>query len=210
MNDVGDNSVMTLSQFLDWSNDNEMKCNTTTCKELVIRKKGNDIECHGIKQYSHVDILGLTFQSNGKFTINIKAKLGEVNRCLYVIRSLRKEGYNQEHIDLIFKSVILSKLTYGLSVYGACNAELNVVQSFLNSSKLFDIYQLLEQSDKSFFFKARANVCHPLHSLLPKVKDSSLRLRQRASQLPKINTERFKNNFVNRLYFRYKLIVWCS
>ena len=166
---------------------------------------------HGIKQYSHVDILGLTFQSNGKFTINIEAKLGEVNRCLYVIRSLRKEGYNQEQIDLFFKSVILSKLTYGLSVYGACNAELNVVQSFLNrcfrrhySSKLFDIYQLLEQSVKSLFFKEQE-----LHSLLPKVKDSSLRLQQRTSQLPKINTERFKNSFVNRLYFRYKLIVLC-
>ena len=136
VNDLGDNSDMALSQlFLDWSNENEMTCNTTKCKELVIRKKGNDIKypiSHGIKQYSHVDILGLTFQSNGKFMIHIKAKLSEANRCLYVIRSLRKEGYIQEHIDLFFKSVILSKLTYGLSVYGACNAELSVVQSFLN------------------------------------------------------------------------------
>ena len=89
------------------------------------------------------------------------------------------------------------------------------MQSFLNrcfrrhyTSKLFDnIYQLLEKSDKGLFFKARANICHPLHSLLPKVKDSSLRFRQRTSQLPKINTERFKNSFVNRLYFRYKLIA---
>ena len=88
-----------------------------------------DLRSHLNKQYSHVDILGLTYQSNGKFTIYIKAKLGEVNRCLYVIRSLRKEGYNKEHIDLFFKSVVLSKLTYGLSFYGACNAELNVVQS---------------------------------------------------------------------------------
>ena len=35
VNDVGDNSDMALSQFLDWPNDNEMKCNTTKCKELV-------------------------------------------------------------------------------------------------------------------------------------------------------------------------------
>ena len=120
------------------------------------------------------------------------AFFAKITLCMYILCD----------IDLFFKSVILSKLTYGLSVYGACNAELNVVQSFLNrcfrrhySSKLFDIYQLLEQSDKSLFLKARANVCHPLHSLLPKVKDSSLCLRQRTSQLPKINTERFKNSF---------------
>ena len=72
VNDLGDNSDMVISQFLDWSNENEMTCNTTKCKELVIRKKGNDIEypiSHSIKQYSHVDILGLTSQSNsnGKF-----------------------------------------------------------------------------------------------------------------------------------------------
>ena len=186
VNDLGDNSDMALSQFLDWSNENEMTCNTTKCKELVIRKKGNDTEypiSHGIKQYSHVDILGLTFKSNGKFMIHIKAKLSEANGCLYVIRSLRKEGYNREHIDLFFKSVILSKLTYGLSVYRACHAELSVVQSFLNrcfkrhyTSKLFDIYELLQQSYKRLFNKASANVCHPLHSHLPKVKHSSLRL----------------------------------
>ena len=69
------------------------------------------------------------------------------------------------------------------------------------------IYELLEQFDKRLFNKARANVCHSLYPLLPGVKDSSLRLWQRTSQLPKINTERFKNSFVNRLYFRYKLIA---
>ena len=97
--------------------------------------------------------------------------------------------------------MVLSKLTYGLLVYGACNAELNVIQSFLNrcykrnyTSKLFNIHELLEQFDKRLFHKIRVNVSHPLHPLLPKVKESSLRLRQRTSQLPKVNTERFKNS----------------
>ena len=62
--------------------------------------------------------------------MHIKAKLGEANRFLYVIRGLRKEGYNHEDINLFFKSVVLSKLTYALTVYGACNSELNVIQSF--------------------------------------------------------------------------------
>ena len=112
--------------------------------------------------------------------IDIKAKLGEANRCLYVIRGLRKEGYNQEDIDLFFKSVVLSKLTYALPVYGACNAELNVIQSFLNrcfrrhyTSKLFNIHELLEQFDKRLFHKIRVNACHPLHSLY-KVNNNSL------------------------------------
>ena len=39
VSDDRDNSDVALSQFLDWSNENEMKCNTTKCKELVISKK---------------------------------------------------------------------------------------------------------------------------------------------------------------------------
>jgi hypothetical protein len=40
--------------------DNEMKCNTAKCKELVIRKKCSVIEYpirHNIKQYDHVKYL---------------------------------------------------------------------------------------------------------------------------------------------------------
>jgi hypothetical protein len=49
----------------------------------------------------------------------------------YVLRSLRSEGYNQKEIDHLFISLVLSKLTYGLSVYGASTTELNLVQRFL-------------------------------------------------------------------------------
>ena len=105
------------------------------CKELVIRKKCNITEYpvrHNIKQYSHVKILAY-----------------KDNRCLYVIRGLRKEGYSQEEINLCFKAVVLSKLVYGLSVYGASIADLNIIQCFLDrcttrhyASELFNIQGL--------------------------------------------------------------------
>ena len=46
---------------------------------------------------------------------------------------------------------------------------------------------------------------HPLHSLLPRYKDSSARLRNRSSIRPNINTERFEDSFFNRLIFNYYL-----
>ena len=100
------------------------------CKELVIRKKCNITEYpvrHNIKQYSHVKILAY-----------------KDNRCLYVIRGLRKEGYSQEEINLCFKAVVLSKLVCGLSVYGASIADLNIIQCFKNSfvNRLFFRYLL--------------------------------------------------------------------
>ena len=63
---------------------------------------------------------------------------------------------------------------------------------------LINIYDLLEKCDRTLFTKIESNVDHPLYTLLPKVK---------ASQLPRINTERFKNSYFNRIRFRYKLAI---
>ena len=52
-------------------------------------------------------------------------------KCLFVIKGLRKEGHGQKDVDLLFKSIVLSKLTYGLSIYGASNADLFVMDCFL-------------------------------------------------------------------------------
>ena len=39
MNERLDNSEKALTQFLDWTNNNRMKCNKAKCKELVITEK---------------------------------------------------------------------------------------------------------------------------------------------------------------------------
>ena len=63
-----DNLIVTseraLTQFMDWTNNNRMKCNTAKCKELVIRKKCNNSiypEMFNIKQYDRVTLLGVTY-----------------------------------------------------------------------------------------------------------------------------------------------------
>ena len=126
-----------------------------------------------------------------RFTVDIKNKLLEANKCLFVIRSLKKEGYCQDDIDHLFNVIVLPKLTYGLSVYAASKPELTTVQKFLCCcykrkyiSYFIDILKLLDKSDRTIFNKAR-NAGHPLHSLLPRVKESSLRLRSTSSLLPR-------------------------
>ena len=48
---------------------------------------------------------------------------------------------------------------------------------------------------------------HPLRGLLPKKKVSTYNLRNQTSQYPKVNTDRFKNSYVNRLIFKYNLAM---
>ena len=99
-----------------------MICNLSKCKELVVRKKNNKTQYEqicNIPQYNSLSLLGVTLQSNCKFSENVRQKLVKANRYLHVLRSLRKEQYSQVETDHLFKSLVLPNFTYCLSVYGA-------------------------------------------------------------------------------------------
>ena len=146
-----------ISQYLSWSSTNDKPCNLSKCKELVLKKKGqaNPTPIGNIEQAKFLVLLGVTFQGSGRFTERIKRKLFEANKCLYVLRSLRKEGYNQVEIDHLFQSLVLPKISHGLPVYATSVPELNTVQQFLRRchkrrfmSYAIDIYDLLEKTDR--------------------------------------------------------------
>ena len=138
----------------------------------------------------------------------------QIYRGLHISRCLRKEGYTQDEVDYFFNSVILPKITYGLPIYGASPPELTVVQNFLRRcfkrkyiSYLIDMQGLVDKTDYAIFKKVSNKPSHPLFQYLPKTKQSSYYLRNKSSLLPRVNTERFKNSFINRLYFKHKLAI---
>ena len=135
------------------------------------------------------------------------------HKCLYVIRCLSKEGYQQPDVDYVFRSIVLPKLTYGLPVYPSSIPELTTVQNFLQRcfkrryiSYQIDIYNVLEEVDRSLF-RISSMPGHPLHPPVPKTKESSARLRVPSSRLRKVNTQPFKNSFFNRLFFKYRVAI---
>ena len=108
----------------------------------------------------------------------------------------------------LFNSIVIPKLLYGLSVYAASVSELTVIQRFLKrcykrryTSVNYNIYQLLEKSDRHLFYNLKRDD-HPLKSLLPRYKDCIVNLRRISVVRPSINTERFKDSFFNRLIFK--------
>ena len=94
-----------MSQLSDWTNTNGMSCNPNKCKELTIKKRGNrDLysPIGMIPSCKEVEILGVTFQCDSKFSVHVKNKLIKANKSLHILRTLDKEGYNQAEIDLLF------------------------------------------------------------------------------------------------------------
>ena len=103
-----------MKQFMEWSS------NPSKCKEVAF---GNLKGCtqlfplvSGISQASELSILGVTFQEDCPFTTRVHNKLIKANNCLFILRSLRKEGSTQVELDHLFKSLVIPNLTYGLSV----------------------------------------------------------------------------------------------
>ena len=47
-------------------------------------------------------VVGVTLQSNCKFSSHVKVKLVQAKMCLHILRTLRNEQYKQNEIDLFF------------------------------------------------------------------------------------------------------------
>ena len=204
-----DNSVDIVRTFMEWSEKNCMSSNSKKCKELVIRKKSVTnvfTPVFGIPQTCQLSVLGLILQDNCRFDGHVHVKLIKANKCLFILRSLRKEGYSQAELDHLFSSIVLPSITYGLPVYGTSEAELTAMQCFLYrcykrkyTSKSSSIKHLLENQDRKVFRKVSGIDQHPLRGPLPKKKVLTYNLRNRTSQYPKVNTDRFNNSYINRL-----------
>ena len=152
-----------------------------------------------IPSCKEVEILGITFHCDGKFSVHVKNKLLKANKSLHILRTLRKEGYNQSEIDLLFNTIVLPNINSALSVYAAFESDITLAQCFSDrcfkrkyTSKPVRAYDFLERQDRKIFRKVSNAKGHPLLSIMPRVKPSSYNLRKETCFKPKINTMRFK------------------
>ena len=108
----------------------------------------------------------------------------------------------------LFRSIILPRLTYGLIVYGSSPPELSSVRNYLDRCykrkyilDKINIYNLINEFGNRLFNTIKEQIEHPLYNILPRLKVSKYHLRKKSTVKPKINTERFKGTFINRLVF---------
>ena len=109
--------------------------------------------------------------------------------------------------------MVLPNITYELAVYGASEPDLKIVQRFLDRcykrsyvSLPVRVHDLLQKQDIKIFKKVSASGDHPLTQIIPKKKDITFNLRKKRCHYPRINTQRFKTIFANRLIFKYCLL----
>ena len=158
-------------------------------------------------------IVGVTFESNCRFNHHVKNKLIKANKCVHILRTLRKEGYNQSETNHLFETLVLPNFLYVLAVYGASESDLSTVQGFLDRcfkvqfcSKHINVHNLLETQDRNLFKKVSNTVNHPLLPFLLRIKSTHYNLRWK-SEKPRINTVRAMSTYGNRLVSKYNLAL---
>ena len=132
----------------------------------------------------------MTFQNDCKFFAHIKANLCKANKCLHVLRVWRKDCYSQTEIDYLFYSIDLPNIIYELPVCDVSDAEINVLQHFLDSccklhfiSTQLNIRSLLQKQDKAFLKIVQQRDNHPLKVCLPQEKNNlTYNLRRKSCQ----------------------------
>ena len=128
-----DPSTRLVKLFLNWSKENNMICNPSRCEKFVVRKKNNNMQygqIYNIPQCTSLLLLGVTLQSDCKFSELVRLNLVKVNRCLHVLRSLRKDQYSQVEIDHLFRSLVLPNFTMAFLCMELLNLTLNYTTFF--------------------------------------------------------------------------------
>ena len=118
-------------------------------------------------------ILGITFQRNCLFSKHIKTLLAHVRSLLYLLRDLHLHKVPINEINRLFEAVVLTRIRYGISVYGCDLKALKKVDDFLRkcfekrfSAKLVRVAEILEAEDRRLLDNILANDRHPLRAYI--------------------------------------------
>jgi len=162
-------------------------------------------------------ILGVTIQSNLRFSAHVAEVITSANQSLYALRSLKAHGLGDNFIRQIYSAIVLSKLLYcSPAWWGFCTkVDINRLESTLRKAHKAQFYCLREEttfqalatiSDSKLFRKALLNNDHVLHCILPPPTAHEHNLRPRAHNLTltQKTSALDESNFIPRMLFNFK------
>lgn len=192
-----------------WSKNNEMSINTSKSNHLRFCLNHHPICSCDIPQLdtkTHINILGVTFQTNGKFNIHCKTLLSSLRRTLFVIKDLKLNSFSTYHIDQVFEALIVSRIRYCISVYGSDSKSILKIDKFLDSCfrhhycyTRYSASDILQQEDARIAINILQNPLHPLHDELKKHKTNRTTRHNFSYMKHKTNTLTFSHSFCNRV-----------
>ncbi len=203
-NESGDTSKVELDNIQEWTTNNRMALNMKKTYEMIVR--GNvrtplPDPFPSIERKTWLKILGITLQDLPcNWDLQFEEMLQRASARLYIIRVRKYYYFPIKQLDILFRTLIMPILTYGIELWGGAyvNKYISQIDRFIKRarrngyiSEALDIKEMSIERDKKLWNKIILNKDNALQELLPDKTKRHLRARGHAFELPLLRTERF-------------------
>ena len=207
-----------LDHISKWAANNNLALNVSKTKEMIVKRPHTKTDIPpvtpGVERVAFMNILGVMFQENMSFTMQVDRLVARGAQTMYALGTLKNHGLNNCALWEVTRATLLSRLTYASQAWwgmldsagrqrlqGIINRA--VKRGFLPSTQP-TIAEICDNADKCLFSAILKNPYHVLHHLLPPVKLAKNRLRQRNHnrELPPI-----KENSLTRKAFISRMLL---
>ena len=107
---------------MEWAKNNRMSLNLGKTWEMLIKgktEKDQPDPVQYIKGKSNLKLLGVFFEDNPtNWDTHFDHMLSKASSRLYILRVCKHYGFSVDYLNLLFKSLILSIVTYAIEVWG--------------------------------------------------------------------------------------------
>lgn len=194
-----------------WATEKELTINEDKSKNLRFCLNRHPIcSCNTmdtqLKHSSEATILGIIFQSDCRFSKHIKRIIAISKSTLYTIKDMKLHGFSIQELDLVFEALILSRIRYGICVYGSDYQAMKKLDNFLAKcyekgyySQKIRASDIRKNEDKKMFLNIIQNPKHPLHNHISSRYRPSRTRSKHAYLRPHVRTITFHQSFCNRI-----------
>lgn len=213
---TGDSAELETRNIENWARNNRMTLNLSKTWEMLLSggtSKPPPAPIEDIERKKWLKLLGVTLEDDVCcWDLHVDALLSKAGSRMYILRVCRRYGYQKEHLNYLFNSLILSLFLYGIEMWGSALQKkyLERIDKFFKCAyrygyllEKYTMSELIETRDRILFNRILNNPEHVLYELLPEKRQKVLRKREHPFILPKVRTERFKRSFINRCLFDY-------
>ena len=205
-----------LDHISTWASNNNLMLNVDKSKEMIIKcprtRSAAPPPLLGIERVESMNILGVIFQCNLSFTMQVDRLVVRGAQTMYALGTLKHHGLGGPPLWEVTRATFIARLTYAsqawwglLDAQGRARLEkvLNkaVRGGFLPKSHP-SFAQICDSADEQMFGDILKNPKHVLHHLLPPVSEAKSRLRTRAHdrEMPAANQNTFtRKTFISRM-----------
>ncbi len=192
-----DTRATEITVIEEWARANNLKLNRANSQEMIFSahgKRGKSVQAPppipGIQRVVTLRILGIIVNDKITASEHVAYLLSSCNSLLYALRILRSRGIPEASLQDVFRSIVISKLTYGAPAWsGTCSAtDRSRLDKFLRRSKqcgycdksVPTISELFETADDKFFNAILSNSAHVLQPYMQERPSAGYALRRRA------------------------------